>query len=52
MAPSYYCAPLAVWQFGRTRGVIHGGSGFFSPSARDVLVAKMKELGEKAGRTP
>jgi hypothetical protein len=34
-----------------TRGVIHGGPGFFSPAAQDVLVAKVKELAEKAGRT-
>lgn len=33
-----------------TRGVVHGGPGFFSPAAQDVLVAKVKELAAKAGR--
>jgi neutral ceramidase len=33
-----------------TRGVIHGGPGFFAPAAQDVLVAKVKELAAKAGR--
>jgi hypothetical protein len=33
-----------------TRGVVHGGLGFFSPVAQGVLVAKIKELSEKAGR--
>jgi neutral ceramidase len=35
-----------------TRGVIHGGPGFFSPEAQDVLVGKIKELAGKAGRKP
>jgi neutral ceramidase len=34
-----------------TRGVVHGGPGFFAPAAQDVLVSKVKELAEKAGRT-
>jgi hypothetical protein len=33
-----------------TRGVVHGGPGFFSPAAQDVLVVKVKELAVKAGR--
>jgi hypothetical protein len=33
-----------------TRGVVHGGPGFFSPDAQDVVVAKVRELAEKAGR--
>lgn len=33
-----------------TRGVVHGGPGFFAPAAEEVLVAKVKELAEKAGR--
>ena len=33
-----------------TRGVVHGGPGFFSPRAQDVVVAKVKELAGKAGR--
>ena len=33
-----------------TRGVIHGGPGFFAPAAQDVLVAKVKDLAAKAGR--
>ena len=33
-----------------TRGVVHGGLGFFSPAAQDVLVAKIKELADSAGR--
>lgn len=33
-----------------TRGVVHGGAGFFSPAAQDVLVAKVRELAQKAGR--
>lgn len=35
-----------------TRGVIHGGPGFFSPAAQEVLVGKIKELAGKAGRKP
>jgi hypothetical protein len=33
-----------------TRGVSHGGPGFFSPKAQDVVVAKVRELAVKAGR--
>lgn len=33
-----------------TRGVSHGGPGFFSPKAQDVVVAKVKELAVRAGR--
>jgi hypothetical protein len=33
-----------------TRGVVHGGLGFFSPKAQDVVVAKVRELAQKAGR--
>ena len=33
-----------------TRGVVHGGPGFFSPKAQDVVVAKVKELSAKTGR--
>ncbi len=33
-----------------TRGVVHGGPGFFSPAAETVLVDKIKELAAKAGR--
>ena len=33
-----------------TRGVVHGGPGFFSPSAQHVLVEKVRELAERAGR--
>jgi hypothetical protein len=35
-----------------TRGVIHGGPGFFSPAAQDVLVGTIRKLAEKAGRKP
>lgn len=35
-----------------TRGVVHGGPGFFSPTAQDVLVAKIRELAGRAGRRP
>jgi len=35
-----------------TRGVVHGGPGFFLPAAQDVLIAKIKELSAKAGRDP
>jgi neutral ceramidase len=31
-----------------TRGVVHGGPGFFAPAAQDALVAKIKELATKA----
>jgi neutral ceramidase len=33
-----------------TRGVVHGGPGFFSPAAEDAVVAKVKAMAEKAGR--
>ncbi len=35
-----------------TRGVGHGGPGFFSPKAQDAVVAKVRELAAKAGRAP
>jgi neutral ceramidase len=35
-----------------TRGVVHGGPGFFSSVSQDVVVAKVKELAAKAGRPP
>ena len=31
-----------------TRGVVHGGPGFFAPAAQDALIAKIKELVTKA----
>jgi hypothetical protein len=33
-----------------TRGVGHGGPGFFSPKAQDAVVAKVRDLAAKAGR--
>jgi neutral ceramidase len=33
-----------------TRGVVHGGPGFFSPAAQDVVVRKVRELAARAGR--
>jgi len=33
-----------------TRGVVHGGPGFFSPEAQDVVVARVRELAAKARR--
>jgi hypothetical protein len=33
-----------------TRGLYHGGIGRFAPKAQDVLVDKVRELAEKAGR--
>ncbi len=33
-----------------TRGVSHGGPGFFSPDAQDVVVSKVRELAARAGR--
>lgn len=33
-----------------TRGVGHGGPGFFSPKAQDAVVEKVRELAAKAGR--
>jgi hypothetical protein len=33
-----------------TRGLIHGGIGFFAPDAQDVVVAKVRELANAAGR--
>jgi hypothetical protein len=34
-----------------TRGLYTGGIGLFDPKAQDVLVAKVRELAKKAGRT-
>jgi hypothetical protein len=34
-----------------TRGLYSGGIGLFDPGAQDVLVAKVRELAKKAGRT-
>jgi hypothetical protein len=34
-----------------TRGLYVGGIGLFDPKAQDMLVAKVRELAEKAGRT-
>jgi hypothetical protein len=33
-----------------TRGVVHGGPGFFSAAAQDIVVATVKELAATAGR--
>ena len=33
-----------------TRGLIHGGIGLFAPNAQDVLVSKVRELAQSAGR--
>jgi len=33
-----------------TRGVVHGGPGFFSPAAQDAVVTKVGELAVRAGR--
>jgi len=33
-----------------TRGVVHGGPGFFSPAAQDAVVSKVGELAVRAGR--
>jgi hypothetical protein len=33
-----------------TRGLYHGGIGRFAPTAQDVLVDKVRQLAEKAGR--
>ncbi len=33
-----------------TRGLYSGGAGFFAPAAEGVLVRKVRELAEKAGR--
>ena len=33
-----------------TRGVVHGGPGFFAPAAQEALVKKIKELAARAGR--
>jgi Neutral/alkaline non-lysosomal ceramidase, N-terminal len=35
-----------------TRGVVHGGPGFFSAASQDAVVAKVKELAARAGRPP
>jgi hypothetical protein len=31
-----------------TRGVVHGGPGFFTPEVQDVVVARVRELAEQA----
>ena len=33
-----------------TRGLSHGGIGFFSPASQDAVVAKVEELAARAGR--
>jgi hypothetical protein len=33
-----------------TRGIYHGGIGYFAPEAQNVLVAKVRELSERVGR--
>jgi hypothetical protein len=33
-----------------TRGVVHGGPGFFSSASQDAVVAKVRELAVRAGR--
>jgi hypothetical protein len=33
-----------------TRGLIHGGVGYFAPDAQEVLVAKVRDLASSAGR--
>lgn len=33
-----------------TRGLYHGGIGYFAPEAQDALVGKVRELAERAGR--
>ena len=33
-----------------TRGLVHGGPGFFSPASQDAVVEKVKELAGKSGR--
>ena len=33
-----------------TRGVVHGGPGFFSPEAQEAVVGKVRELAARAGR--
>jgi len=33
-----------------TRGVVHGGPGFFAPAAEDVIVRKVEQLAVAAGR--
>lgn len=33
-----------------TRGLYSGGAGFFAPQAQDVLVQKVREVAQKAGR--
>ena len=34
-----------------TRGVVHGGPGFFSPASQEAVVAKVTELARKSGRS-
>lgn len=33
-----------------TRGIYHGGIGYFAPEAQDAMVAKVRELASRAGR--
>jgi hypothetical protein len=33
-----------------TRGLYHGGIGYFAPEAQDVLVGKVRDLAQQAGR--
>jgi hypothetical protein len=33
-----------------TRGIYHGGIGYFAPEAQDVIVEKVRELASRAGR--
>ena len=33
-----------------TRGLYHGGIGYFAPEAQDALVGKVRELAERVGR--
>lgn len=33
-----------------TRGLYHGGIGYFAPEAQDALVSKVRELADRAGR--
>jgi hypothetical protein len=33
-----------------TRGIYHGGIGYFAPEAQDVMVEKVRELASRAGR--
>jgi hypothetical protein len=47
----YLPSPRTLREGGyETRGLYHGGIGLFAPEAQEVLVAKIKELAEQAGR--